>query len=380
MSPPQEPPIPQSGTAADKLGALAKTVFKPASRREVTGAIEGAVAAGALTQAGPTLFIPVAAASPDSIPSSWRDWLARGYLPLRIQYCAHPPARVRTLGGILTALDSQSELNCVPQRLAGRWLASLHLPDARDLRDVLASGGYEDARRVHDYCLASLARFAAADAGLRASLRSAGLPPPSPFPVAKRYRWATERLTDLLGAVDLPSTLPGYAYHGPKVLFCDPKPANFLAPPGTWPGSNDSPAFPRIDLELMCYETPLALQIVLALFSQPVAFHQPGALVEQFAALTSYMGLAAADFGVQQAQLEPLLTYHIVRNFVSAATAPTRASAAKARSFARLLVCAIEELPYLRPTRRTRLLLRRWIDLADERFRRSRMTGPNHGL
>jgi hypothetical protein len=344
----------QQGAAAGRLEALAAAVFGSASGRDVAAAIEAAAAAGASVPAGDTLFLPAVALPARAVPVSWRGWVASGYLPLRIRYCAHPPPQLRTLAGVLAALDGLPELNCVPQHLSGHWLVSLHLPEAYDLRE-LASGGYADARRVHAHCLSSLGRFAAADAALREAISDGGLPPPYPFPVPGRYRWAVDRLRGLLGAVDLPATLPEPAFDGPSLLFCDPKPANFLVPPA---GGQD---FPRIDLELMCYETPLALQIVLALFAHPVSFHRPGRPDEQFADLRDYAHEAAAHFGVALSHLDVLLAYHLVRNFVSAAGSPGRGAEAKALSFAALLACATEQLPCLRPADRTGRLLRRWI-------------------
>jgi hypothetical protein len=358
------------GTAAGGLEALAEALFRPASDHEVAAAIECALAAGGLTPAGDTLFVPAVAAPAEAVPASWRGWLARGYLPLRVRYCAHPPPQVRTLAGILASLDDLPELHCVPQHLAGHWLASLHLPDVSDLRDVLTAGGYDEARWVHAHCLGSLGQFAAADSLLRNTIQTANLPPAHPFPVAGRYRWAVDRLGTMLGTVDLPAALPEDAFHGPSLLFCDPKPANFLVPQGNQagrkrPGRDGGPAFPRIDLELMCYETPLALQIVLALYAQPVSFHRPGGVAEQFTDLRSYAHEAAAGFGVSGSQLDAMLAYHLLRNFVSAAGTRTPAGSVKARSFARLLACAIEQLPCVQSARHTRRLLQEWIAQAD---------------
>lgn len=351
----------QHVAAAGRLEALAEAVFGSASGREVAAAIDDAVAAGVSVPAGDTLFLPAVAVPARAVPESWRSWLASGYLPLRIRYCAHPPQQLRTLAGVLAALDGLPELDCVPHHLSGHWLVSLHLPEARDLREPLASGGHADARRVHAHCLSSLGRFAGADAALRDAISDGGLPSPYPFPVLGRYRSAVDRLGGLLGAVDLPATLPEPAFHGPSLLFCDPKPANFLVPPAGKAPTGGTQDFPRVDLELMCYETPLALQIVLTLFAHPVSFHHPGRLDEQFADLRDYAHEAAAGFGVAPSQLDVLLAYHLVRNFVSAAGTPDRGASGKALSFAALLACATEQLPCLRPAERTRRLLERWI-------------------
>jgi hypothetical protein len=359
----------RGGTGPGGLVPLAEAVFGPVPNGGVAAAIEHAVASGALERAGDTLFVPTVAVPAGAVPGSWRGWSARGYLPLRIRYCAHPPQQLRTLARIVAALDELPELDCVPHRIAGSWLASLHLPDARDLRDVLASGGNDDARWVHEYCLGSLARFADADAALRRAVGDRGAPP-YPFPVPGRYRWAVDGLGSLLGTVDMPVDLPDTAPHGRTVLFCDPKPANFLVPSGwTRAAALVGPAgtCPRVDLELMCYESPLALQIVLALFAHPVSFCRPGGLDEQFADLRSYAHEAAAGFGLPAAHLDAMLAYHLIRNFVSAATAHAQGGREKALAFGALLACAIGQLPCIQKATHTRRLLDRWVDQGLER-------------
>lgn len=355
-------------TGLGPLDPLAEAVFRPVPNGNVAAAIDHAVASGALERAGDTLFVPTVAEPASAVPSSWRGWSARGYLPLRIRYCAHPPQQLRTLACIVAALDELPELGCVPHHVAGSWLASLHLPDARDLRQVLACGGYTDARWVHEYCLDSLTRFVNADDALRRAVGDGA--PPYPFPVAGRYRWAVDRLGSLLGMVDLPAELPDEALHGRTVLFCDPKPANFLVPPartGVAATAGRDGTYPRVDLELMCYESPLALQIVLTLFAHPVSFHRPGGPDEQFADLRSYAHGAAGGFGLAAAHVDAMLVYHLVRNFVSAATAHSPAERAKALAFGGLLACAVEELPSVGRARHTRRLLDGWVRQARER-------------
>jgi hypothetical protein len=188
-----------------QLIRLAEAVSGAASGTSIAAAIRRATAAGAMTSAGDGVFIPAEAVPAELVPAAWHEWLARGYLPLRLKYCAHTAPRRRTLAGVLAKVEELPELGCVPQRLSGRWLVSLHLPGAFDLRDAMISGGYADAARLHEYCLRSLMRFAGADAALRSSARDSGCPPPSVFPVVARYRRAVACLRRLLGPVDLPA-------------------------------------------------------------------------------------------------------------------------------------------------------------------------------
>jgi hypothetical protein len=268
----------------------------------------------------------------------------------------------RALAAIFGALDELPALRCVPSRVVGGRIVTVFLPDMVDLRAGPAPTGdrCDDARRVREACLRSYDRFADADPVLRQALTRAGATPAA-FPVAARYAAAREAFADLVGdPTDLPEPLPQKLLCGRSMLFCDPKPANFLVPTRERDQVGRAGAAEpiRVDLDLMYYECAISLQLVVALFAHPVALcdddSRPHGMAEQVEAAYA----AAGRYGVGTDEVDAMLLYHLVRNFTSAAR---QSEHAKARGLAPLLEWALTELPVAGATGVTVRRLRQWI-------------------
>jgi hypothetical protein len=317
-----------------------------AGQASAATALADAVAGRALVQQSEHVLVPAAGIGVDAADELILPWLRRGFLPFRVKQHAYSALQLQLLTVLLRKISDVEALRCVPHWVVGDAVLTLHLAAAIDLRQVLEASpnGSVD---VHAACLGSLERFVGYDEELRAALREAGLPGVRPFPVRERYRRARSGLRGLLGRIDLPEELPRYAAAGPVTLFCDPKPANFLLPDiidrQGWPGAADWPV--RIDLDLMSYECPVSLQIILALFAHPVVFHSPGDLAARFDEHVRLAYASAARFGIGRQEIDVMLLYHLLRNFVSAATHGDAQEAAKAMAFRSLLRCAAEQLP-----------------------------------
>lgn len=313
------------------------------STGQVDGALADAIESGALVYRGEHVLVPHGADGSLALPERWEPWSRRGFLPFHVKQNVLPVDRMQGLAVLMATVNELPALRAVPTWMVGETSFSLHLRDATDLRQVLGDAPADHAERVHAACLRSLTLFTAHDEELRDATRGIwprGVPL---FPVRERYRAARVRLRRLLGPIDIPDVLPRYAEHGPITLFCDPKPANFLVPEAGDP--LDSDEWPmRVDLDLMYYECPLSLQIVLALFAHPVVFHREGTIEEQFDDLLGYAHTAGIRCGVASDEIDAMVLYHLLRNFASVSVRDDRADAVKARALAPVLRCAVERL------------------------------------
>lgn len=350
-----------------ELSRLVRSVVKECEADEVSAALAGAVDAGMLQVEGEHgAFIPqnVSAAASGN-DCTFASWAEEGFVPFRVKKSASPPEQRRALGIIFRLLGRYPELRAVPVWISGQWLFSLYLPDGVDLR-ARSQASYEDASHVHDICLTSLRRFADCDETIRTTLKMSGCVEPPRFPVSKRYRLA---LTDLAAAIgpahhpNLPTHVPELVGAGPWTLFCDPKPANFLVRSSQQDAGNKIGQPFRIDLDLLCYQCPLSLQIILAVFSHPVGFERPGTLDDQVSDLRNLCRRWAREFGIGWDEMDAMLLYHLIRNFATAAGQSGQDAARKAMSLAPILISVLQMLTCAGVASDTISGLRRWLDM-----------------
>lgn len=312
---------------------------------------------GALVPDGDGVLIPALALPPDRVPGALVPWMRRGFLPFRVKPISRTAGETRALELLAKAVRQLPELRCVPLWIGAGQVLSLHLPDAVDLGEALVRAAPADRPALHAACLRSLERFAQQDSRLREALDGSGLGPRPGFPVLSRYRRARSALAAVIGGTDLPPALPELAGPGPAALFCDPKPANFLLP-----GHQPADEAVRVDLDLLHYDCPVSLQIVLVYFAHPVAFHRDGGVRDQFEHLLTVVRTAGERFGVAPAEIDAMLLYHLLRNFASAALGQTSKEARKARALAPLLACAAQGLPGVCTAPATAAGLGSWAD------------------
>jgi hypothetical protein len=312
------------------LAPLADAMSGRAPSEDIPSLVTKAIDAGELVPCGVEGDHLVAMPGlPGSMLDPAGDWAALGYRPLRLKRVHVPAEAAGLLRAVFEALRERTQPRCVPHWMAHGFVASLHLDDARDLRDIMTDAASADvAGLVLDACVNSLEHFVDADGDLRAAARSARTRP-APFPVTTRYQGARELCGQLLGSaavLDLPTEIDDAT--GPRVLFNDPKPANLVlraSDAGDWLGAPRTVAAPaRIDLDLLHFETSIALQLVIALFAHPL----DGLDVTQRHAIAA---AAAERWDVAPDDIDRVLTYHLLRNFTTAAAA---GQTAKARAFA----------------------------------------------
>jgi hypothetical protein len=357
---PGDRPAPAAEQARSaSIVALAEALVarqQPAAGRLLASAI------GIRALAGPpggtlTPTTPVDAAL---LPPPLRPWVARGLLPFRCKPLPGPAAWRSATRRLIEAAAAVPELNCPPHWVVGDRVLTLQLPDATDLRRVLAARGAAGREWVYQACLRCLAAFADRDAALRSMLAAGGRRRPAIFPVAQRYALAHGKLARLLGPLDLAGSLPTLSRPGPLTLFCDPKPANFVLPRAMAAGRPAAGWPLRIDLDLLRYACPVSLQVVLALFSHPIRLpeHGPGGV--GFAGLLHDARAAGRCFGIEPAEIERMIRYHLLRNFTAAADGASAGDRAKALALAPILQLALTELPSLPSAPHTAAQLASW--------------------
>ncbi|MCK2212385.1 hypothetical protein MF672_001010 [Actinomadura sp. ATCC 31491] len=320
--------------------------------------LDAARSARELVPDGCGALVPATAWDWQPAARHWEGWSKVGFIPFRGKPVVLSSARRRALAAVFEALDDLPELRCVPSRLGPDMLFTLYLPDATDLRELMS----ERPAAVHDHGLAWLARAATVDTVLRAALKEAGVTA-TPFPVADRYRDAVAALERLLGPTGLPPTLPRAALSSESLLFWDPKAANFIVPSARRDalGEPDGPLPYKIDLDLMFYECPLSLQILLVLFVFPVASWQEDNRSGEFGDLLLLAHRTGARLGVTGEAIDGMLVYHLVRNFVSAAADPSAYGMAKARALAPLLIEASDRALLTGLKKPAHERLRKWV-------------------
>jgi hypothetical protein len=335
----------------------------------VSSLVHQAIHDGELIETTDHAFVPARRRRGLTIPGLPSLWSDHGFEAFRIKRCTLPPAQIRALGVIFDVLNRDSDLLAVPQWISDGWVLSLYLADAVDLRSTNPDD-HSDAEAVHEVCLRSLASFTERDEALREALRSAGCEEPERFPISDRYQRALRSLAKSIavsGDLDLPDELPQWRENGRWTLFCDPKPANFLVASSQRASLCATTAAFRIDLDLLFYQCPLALQVVLALFAHPVALRSPEPMPDQVASLRAIAHTAGKAWNVDPDEIDAMLLYHLVRNFSTAATewaAGKSAARGKALGMAPVLASALELLPVV-DAPRTQGALRQWMRDAD---------------
>jgi hypothetical protein len=340
------------------LPRLADAVIAGKPPATVRRWLDEARRAGELVLDGHGTLVPAHVWNWQPTAPEWESWSEAGFTPFRGKRVLLSPVRQRALAAVFRALGGLSELRCVPCWLGPDILFTLHLPDAADLRDLMR----EKPAAVHDHGLAWLTRATAVDAVLREALAEAGVTA-TPFPVADRYRDAVAALELLLGPTGMPAALPQKALASDSLLFWDPKAANFIVPSARCHALGDpgGPLPYKIDLDLMFYECPLSLQIILVLFVFPVALRQEDDCSREFAALLRQAHQAGAGLGVASEAIDVMLVYHLVRNFVSAISDSSAYGRAKARGLVPLLIEASDLFSSIGLQKSARERLREWV-------------------
>jgi hypothetical protein len=268
-------------------------------------------------------------------PASTAEWTARGFLPYRVKRLTAAPAEVDVLRAVFRAVRQVPELRAVPHWAASGMTVSLHHHDAVDLAEVATEQGLgpQVGARVTEACLSSLTRFLHRDPALRAAIGEQTRSPIRSFPLATRYEAAVAALSGILGKAATAGvpTWDRALLRSPDILFADPKPANFLLPrseAGLWL-RHGGPQPSRVDLDLMAYESPLSLQVVLAVFAHPLGPRDDaGALM--VGVMLDTARRYAVRHGVGDDEFDTVLFYHLIRNFTSAVGQGNRG---KARGF-----------------------------------------------
>jgi hypothetical protein len=337
-----------NASATERCAALAGMVEAVAGDAGVAAAVSRAVTAGALVpdEAGHALIPGVPGDHTGALPE-WSDWLGRGFVPFRVKMVAYPAPRIRALRCVFRVLSSMPELRCVPHWAVAGAVLSLYLPAAADLRPA-GPDPVADFDVAHRACLRWLGLFVEREPLLRLALARDGLGKPTVFPVAERYGWALAGLTALIGETGLPPTVP---VSGPAPLFADPKLANFLVPAHerSRVGRSQAVSPVRTDLDFLCFQCPLSLQIVLVFFSHPIAIGAEPVL-PAFLRLRRLAQTAASQFGLPHTEIDAMILYHLLRNAVSA-LAQSRGGS-KAREMTAMLAAAVQALPGLAVRRR----------------------------
>lgn len=324
-------------------------------------AIARAEAAGVLRR-NRDFLVPAITDTPFLVDDGLEPWRSRGFhfcLVKRHGLSVRDRAALSRLFGELRR-DSQSRTP--PVWITEHNIVTLCLPGAVDLRPIAGENPTADAIAVHRTCIDSLARLR----DLEPRLRRAMLPYTAKrFPVAERHKDCIDFLAQVLGATaadELAAAFTAPSDQLPHSLFYDPKPANLLLPSECRPELWRQPDLPvyRVDLDMMFYETPLALQLILAYFAHPIAFEVDGAadirlshLVERLTANCAMFGCGGEDTIVN------LLRYHLARNLAGAIQSANRT---KAIEMAGLIVagCSVGLYP---GSRNLAPAMDRWLEL-----------------
>lgn len=353
-----------SGGGQPVLETILEALCEGAPVAIVDTLIERAVHAGELTAEGDgAVLVPRRATAGARLLPPVADWCATGFVPLLVKPTQVSATRGRALRAVFAALRNEPTIHAPPHWATGRAVVTLYLPEAVDLRLVAGPTELADARAVHDVCMDWLGRFVSVDQRLRRAMRESGARPPQAFPVARRYTDALATAGPMWGADTvsrLAAVAPPEVSGWPRVLFADPKPANFVVRRLDRHRVANGVRPYRVDLDMLHLESPLSLQVVLAFLAHPVAFEVAGDPPERFAHAHARIRSSCAEFGIAQQEVDGMIWYHLVRNVVSAVAAGDRV---KATSMGQVLAAAAAQLP--RPSRDPALAgrLRRWVAL-----------------
>ncbi|MBF5028538.1 MULTISPECIES: hypothetical protein [unclassified Micromonospora] len=325
-----------SRTVRAALGPLVAALVRDDGEEALVELLRRALPAGPSPGAAGEHLV-VADTGPDGVAimaSALPVWAGRGFVPLRVKPLRHGPVARQRLRVVLATLRRCDLHTLVPHWIAGDALVTLQQPAAVDLRD-LSGHAPEVAGRARRSGLDLLDQFVAVERAVREATARHDAAPSLPFPVADRYTAALARMESLVGG-DVTARLPAVIEDapGPRVLFCDPKPANLVLAASevdSW-RETGSPAPVGVDLDLVHHDSSYVLQAVLATFSTPLP-----ATDVAFAACRRQAHDACARQGVDPDAVDLILIYHLVRNLT---TALERADLPKARAFAEALALA----------------------------------------
>jgi hypothetical protein len=328
-----------SGVTRAELSPLVAALIRDEPEATLVGLLRqtlppGLGAGAAMNHAVLQDTAPGAAAAMAAAFPAWAD---RGFVPLRVKPLRLPGSAREVLRVVLLSLRRCGFPASVPQWVAGDALLTLQLPGAVDLR-VLSGSDPAVAGAARSCGLRLLDDFVGVDSIVREMVARQTAGPP-PFPVAERYAAALAALARCMGG-DVVARLPAAIADapGPRVFFCDPKPANLMLVMSAveqWRRTG-TPVPVGIDLDLAYYDSSYVLQAVLATFSAPLPTDPA-----EFDACRAQAHAACARHGVEPDEVDRLLVYHLVRNLT---TAIERAQRSKASMFADALALADEAL------------------------------------
>jgi hypothetical protein len=352
--------VPADGGNAALLQEMALRL----SRSELCGIdddVDQAVGVGALVARG-NLLCPVSAGRP--VRRRHRDpmvgWLAQGLQPVLVKGHSLDPDQQAALALIFAKLREIEYPDALPHWVSARHIFSLYLPDATDLRPVSGTDPILDAAVVHHACVRSLSGLLAVEGELHGALGARELPE---FPLLPRYRESQRIFARCFGAsaaADLGVIFKGRVSGCRSSFLFDSKPANLIMRQSerTDLTQQSTTRLYRVDLDMMCWTCPLALELALIFLCHPVAFETDGELDLRLDAQLARMCevARALDAGSEENVLQ-LSWYHLVRNFCSSIRDQADA---KAREMGRLLVSAARHLGLGRETALVRAI-DRWV-------------------
>ena len=270
----------------------------------------------------------------------FEDWIARGFCPFFVKEHQLGATQRAKLDRIFVKLRDARLKGVPPHWITPRYIVSFYLPDSFNLcvRDSLHIP--TTSVLIHDICTEFLGRFIEAEQLLRSCIEPEGV---ECFPIRSRYLDSVAILSKYLGeaaVVGLDSIVDPSGLPSRSSLFFDSKPANVIAKQGTqlenW--QLDGRSLYRIDLDMMFFEIPLCLELVLIFFSYPVAYENHGSFASRFSHLFNRISdlVHILDAGNKD-EVITLIWYHFVRNFASSLESSNHA---KAVEMGHLLVSA----------------------------------------
>ncbi|MDP9164532.1 MAG: hypothetical protein M3O32_00400 [Actinomycetota bacterium] len=212
-------------------------------------------------------------------------------------------------------LSETPDLCATPHTATSRGIVSEALPNWEDLA-AHGQGRPDRHHGVWETCARNLAAFVAIDDELRTHLARRSAFRLAGFPVAKRFDSAVHVATTVAGLTSsaLGQTRAFLNEASPTcALFNDPKPANVLVPRGSTVPTSE---YRRIDFDLMTFDCPIALQVLLVYFSAPwsVAPTSVATAGADFHLRWEAASATARSLGLASEELRHLLVYHILRN------------------------------------------------------------------
>lgn len=244
-------------------------------------------------------------------------------IPLCVKRHQLPRQQLALLQQIFAWLRAESHDKYVPHWATDHFIVSRYLENTVDLTSVLTPATPDDAAVVRQTCARSLQRFHTRQREFRTRLEAGGTSSLPAFSMTRRWEWARgeyRKITreDPWGHIgDRIARAP----ERPKdMLFFDPKPANYLIPAPQ--GQTQRPWAPetahRIDLDLLVFLAPVALQVAIMLFSHPMPIAGNADTTNSFFEQRRLAHELAKSLGVESTETDDAICYHLTRNWVSA--------------------------------------------------------------